>query len=193
MAYKFSFQDNRYPVSSGEDFDNDCVDYESDLDLIVDRSKYITMVGWRPDTGYYTIQKMSEYAEVFVVEIFKNNAAAFKFQDKNVNVINEDITNFEKFIPLEKRETLIWQDGPEHMHMEKSVAIIKSMQKYFKNIIISTPDGLCTQGSLYGNQHEEHLSTWCAQDYINLGFLPQNLGKQFLIGYWQNYENVSSI
>ena len=60
------------------------------------------------------------------------------------------------------------------------------MKNFYKAIIIATPNGEFPQESMYGNQAENHLSTWTEKDYEELGFTyaysDNNPG--FLIGYW---------
>lgn len=204
MAYKFSYQDNSMIHSRGERLNEPVAPgFKERLDSSVDLAEHVTIVGWRPDTGLYVIESMlNSGKKVHVVEIFKSNClnldctAARAFKDKEagplltsrLEIHNIDVQNFEMAIPESERGTLIWQDGPEHLEMDKSVKTIKKLQKTYNSIVISTPNGLHEQGALYGNEAERHLSAWHIEDYENLGFQCHVIGDHFLIGLWRREE-----
>ena len=186
MAYKFQYQNNLYRESSGEEIDS--IEVENGLCDIVKNSKYITMVGWRIDTGTYTIQSMlNDNKHVHVVEIFPGNCNALNasIYHENLMVHCINVKDFNDHIPLEERDVLIWQDGPEHLKMEESVEVINQIKQTYKSIIIATPKGLFEQGTMYGNTAEQHLSTWEIEDYQNIDFNVSIIGQNFLIGYWK--------
>lgn len=180
MAYKFF-----YPTNIVGETLFTKKNFKNKIDNIVAKSKHITFVGWRYDTGVELIELMKyNFQNITVIEIFKENANILK----NFNlckVICDDIQNFNLFLNENEMETLIWQDGPEHLLMQNSINILDEMKKYFSNIIISTPNGIYEQDEMYGNIYEKHLSFWNIEDYKKLNFNVSELDqKEFLIGYW---------
>lgn len=179
MAYKFF-----YP-SRGETLNNN-PRLKSLMDSTVASASHLTFVGWRPDTGIDLIQLVrANFQDVTVIEIFKRNADVLQSTGL-CRVICDDVANFDRHLQVNEKQVLIWQDGPEHVEMNRSVEIIKNAQKYFQNIIIATPDGIHPQDEIQDNPYERHLSSWFSQDYIDLGFNVSNLDQEgFLTGVWR--------
>lgn len=188
MAYKFHYQNNARQESAGEEISlSSPPEFKSQLDDLVKYSSNITIVGWREDTGTYTIQSMiNDKKKINLIEIYKPNCdkIAQSIDSELLKIFNIDVQDFDSFIPLDERELLIWQDGPEHLPIDKSVRLINTMKKTYSKIIIATPKGVFEQGSLYGNEAECHLSSWEIEDYKNIGFNVSVISDNFLIGYW---------
>jgi hypothetical protein len=182
VAYKFEASAF---TNVGEKLENS--EFKTEIDNIVKDSRHVTSVGWRPDTGYDLYDYLTNNTEtITVVEIFGPNLANFNMSRyRNINLVNDDIRNFEKFLSQKQRDCIIWQDGPEHLQMEDSIDIIKKFQKSFNSIIIATPNGVFEQDAMYGNEAERHLSSWYKKDYEELDFKVSEIGGMFLIGYWK--------
>lgn len=55
-------------------------------------------------------------------------------------------------------------DVLEHFTREDGLAFIDMCMNQSKNLIVSTPVSLSSQGAAFGNQHEAHQSTWFTRD-----------------------------
>jgi len=199
MAYKFGYK-APHGECPGESLD-DFPDYKNQIDSLILGSHNITMVGWRLDGGYTlddgtqitvnhydTFQYFLDHdiSPVYLIEIFEGNVQKFDF-DK-VIVKHGDILNYKNLIPEYHRDTIVWQDGPEHMEMHLSKMIIQDMQASYRNIVIATPYGLSPQPALYNNPYEAHQSTWFERDYEELGFEWCKYTNESIMGYWTQYE-----
>lgn len=179
MAYKFF-----YP-STGETL-NTRGQFKVDIDLIAAEARHLTFVGWRPDTGVDLLHLLAANNQTStVIEIFRPNCEVLA--NFNIcNIVCDDVKNFDKHLAEHQKEVLIWQDGPEHLLFEESVAVLEKAKQHFKAIIIATPNGVCEQEAIHGNEHERHLSTWYKEDYEKLGFTVSLLDQEgFLTGYWK--------
>jgi hypothetical protein len=192
MAYKFSIQQFE---SNNENLDH-VPEFRDIVNNMIESAATVNSVGWRPDTGYkFFSYIVARGIRLNVIEIFKPNCDYFSMNNPLVKVYNNDVTDFDKFLPVEDRDILIWQDGPEHLSIDSGKAIISQMQQDFRGIVIATPNGEYPQSNLFQNEAERHLSGWTISDYEELGFNvteynPQGPGSchpvnSFLIGYWR--------
>jgi hypothetical protein len=186
MAYKFF-----YP-SQGETL-NTRGHFKTEMDMIVAEAKHLTFVGWRPDTGADLLQLLIANNQAStVIEIFRPNCEALANM-RVANVICDDVRNFDRHLGDHQKEVLIWQDGPEHLLFDDAVSVIEKAKQHFGAIIIATPNGVCEQEAIHGNEHERHLSTWYKEDYERLGFKASLLDQEgFLTGYWKNPRSRSA-
>jgi len=192
MAYKFAVQ--RFE-SNDETLDH-VPEFRDTVNSMIDVATTVNSVGWRPDTGYKLFSYLvARGTRVNVIEIFRPNCDAFAIKNNLLKVYNNDIMDFDKFLPVEDRDILIWQDGPEHLSIDSGKAILVQMQQDFNGIVIATPNGEYPQVNLGGNEAERHLSGWTIPDYEELGFKAVEYNHQgpesghpvdsFLIGYWK--------
>lgn len=183
MAYNFF-----YPAPGETIYNNR--EFKITIDSIVAKAEHLTFVGWRPDAGLDLLALLiGNCQQSTVIEIHQANATVLK-NYKLCNVICDDVRNFAERLQPEQMEVLIWQDGPERLKMDDSIATLNEAKKYFGAIIIATPDGIFEQSEIHGNKHERRLSSWHKKDYENLGFTVSSLDQPgFLIGYWTRDES----
>lgn len=165
MAYLFE-KNFFYRKEHDEDLDH-VPEFKEKIDNLVKEAKNIVVVGWRPDTGYYLFEYLTEFATVTLVEIFPDNCTTFNFP--KVSVVCADIKEFIKS-STEKYDLIIWQDGPEHIFLVEFEEFLKDCNGKVNSMIIATPNGWFPQGVLYGNVFENHQSTWYKKTYTDLGF-----------------------
>ena len=192
MAYKFSVQ----KFESNDETLDHVPEFRDAVNSMVDEATTVNSVGWRPDTGYKLFSHLvARGTRLNVIEIFKPNCDAFVLKNNLVHVYNENILNYDKFLPHKDRDVILFQDGPEHLSIDVGKDILGQMQKDFNGIVIATPNGVYPQSNLFQNEAERHLSGWTTADYEEIGFNvteynPQEPGSchpvdSFLIGYWR--------
>lgn len=68
-------------------------------------------------------------------------------------------------------DCVIALDLIEHLRKKDGYRLIKEMERIAKRkIIIFTPNGFLPQGSIEGNEHQEHISGWTWKEMEMLGF-----------------------
>jgi len=141
-----------------------CSEIRRKLDGIFERSKTILIVGWRSDSDAPFMKHMLNTDKILtVVEVFKNNLNSIP---SGVTGICADIRDYEVTQPF---DLFLWQHGPEHVTKMDVIKFLHKYKKMFKHIILESPNGHLSQGSMYGNPYEEHISAWGPQDYEDLG------------------------
>jgi SAM-dependent methyltransferase len=68
----------------------------------------------------------------------------------------DDVSNY---------DLIIVGDILEHLPKDEAVALIEKIIKKGKKIIINIPLGLWPQEEVFNNPHEEHISSWCIEDF----------------------------
>lgn len=158
------------------------------IDNIIKKSKFLTYVGWRDNFSFFDYYS-SIIKKIFIIEIWQPHVDKLNKKYSNVEIICKDVCNFDSLIPLNYRDCLLWQQGPEHMKMKQAKNLINQMKKTFSKIIIETPNGLWEQGADGDNIYEAHLSYWYPEDYQELGFSYALFGgatqHDIIIGYWE--------
>lgn len=145
------------------------------------------VVGWRLGSGWNLFRNLS--GKVVLVDAWEPNINDFnnnkesqlKYEVETVFSPIEDV-----YETLDRDALLIWQHGPEHVEKVTSVELLINMRSHFSGMLFETPNGVFPQGALYGNQYENHLSTWDMDDYkmlcgSNYGFYT---GTKNLIGWF---------
>lgn len=164
-------------------------EYCDELNSKIKSDCNVCIVGWRPDSLLWAYEFFTEQkSNITLIEIFESNARAFPAEKYNTNVICDSVENFDQYFNKEdkNKNILYWSDGPEHLTMDESKKLLEKAKDYFYLIIIQTPDGVHEQGSMYGNDHESHLSTWYETDFQELGFKSHKVEptNPALIGYY---------
>lgn len=60
-------------------------------------------------------------------------------------------------------------DSLEHVEKQTGIEIVNTLRSNNKNLLVSVPQGFCSQGAVHGNEFEQHRATWCSQDLVDLG------------------------
>ena len=187
MAYQFLGEKIDGETMASEKIDNQ--PFKLRLDLVVVEARRVIVVGWKPETGYPFFRWLAkEGKDIILVEAFQHNVESFDEylggRHRVAHKMHMDVRDLLSAVPIEARDCLVWQDGPEHIEMNQAVQLLRQFQESFNSIIIATPNGPYNQGILDGNVWEIHRSTWYAETYKELGFEVADY-EAGLIGYWR--------
>lgn len=81
-------------------------------------------------------------------------------------VVIEDIVKYLKDTPGERYDMVHCGDVIEHLPRAEGLWLIESMKKAaIKAAVIVTPVVVRKQGTVFGNEHEHHISQWTAEDF----------------------------
>jgi hypothetical protein len=86
---------------------------------------------------------------------------------------------------LGKYDVIICGDMIEHLPKDDGIKLIDEMLKHARTaVVLSLPLGPCPQGSIGGNDMEQHLATWYPADFRrwNAWVRPFPAGKNGLVG-----------
>ena len=154
-----------------------------DIDGVIRDARTILSVGWRQDAGYDLFNWLVEHGkQAVMVEAHPGNFDGFNCP--GVVKIHGDIEAVEPLLSAKALEVICWQDGPEHMEMNRAQALIRRLQERAGAIVLATPNGEHGQDALDGNEWERHRSAWYIDSYQELGFAAQ-IYEAGLIGFWQ--------
>ena len=79
---------------------------------------------------------------------------------------------------LPQYDVIFTSDVLEHLPKEQGLELVQKVRRKCKHFIAAVPMGdvwLNSQGSMYGNDHEAHISSWASKDFI-----PFQSEKQFM-------------
>jgi hypothetical protein len=92
----------------------------------------------------------TEFLDIFKMGAWNTNAMVLelnpehvkKLQELKVNVIEGDVRNIETLFGRKKFETIIWEDGPEHIpNSEYDNVIPQLINTASKFVVMEAPDG----------------------------------------------------
>jgi len=157
--------------------------FKARIDAIVRDARTVLSVGWRQDAGYDLFNwLMAHGKEAILVEAWAGNFDGFNCP--GVVKIHGDIEAVEPLLSVKALGVVLWQDGPEHMEMDRAQALIRKLQQRAGAIILATPNGEQGQDALDGNEWERHRSAWYIETYQELSFTAQ-VYESGLIGFWR--------
>lgn len=104
-----------------------------------------------------------------ILEIFEPNIISAIKDGCPVNKIQlGDILNYDSY---DNYDCILFWHGPEHIKKDIFLENLNEIEKKANKIIIfGAPLGHEPQGIVYGNSHEEHISEWISNDFIDLGY-----------------------
>lgn len=77
----------------------------------------------------------------------------------------------------------------EHLSKEDGASIISQMEAIANNlIVISTPNGECSQEEYDDNKHQRHLSIWTTDDFTKKGYKVYGVGLKWVYGTHSHVE-----
>lgn len=187
LCKPMSYQFEATPIYEDEHLNHNG-SFKKYIDNIIRKSQCITYVGWRNNFSFFDYY-YSLVEQIFIIEIWQNHVDQFEKKYYNIEIICNNICNFENLITEKQRDCLLWQQGPEHLEMKQAKNLINQMKKTFSKIIIETPNGQWEQGPDGDNIYETHLSYWYPENYEELGFTYTLFGgtteHDIIIGYWE--------
>ncbi len=70
---------------------------------------------------------------------------------------------------LSRFRTVVWLQGPEHVHMDVAKAFFREAMLTADLIVLEMPHGFHPQGADGGNPYEVHVSSWFPKDFDDMG------------------------
>jgi hypothetical protein len=87
--------------------------------------------------------------------------------------VHGDFREYDELISSEDMDVAMFIDSIEHVEKDEAVALLHRVQRDFKKILVFVPEGVneqTTDRTGYGNSYQNHLSSWSAHDFAELGF-----------------------
>lgn len=103
---------------------------------------------------------------VRVLEVWEPETVGY-VPPENVTVTVGDVRGFQQHV--DGCDVLWWAQGPEHLERREARAVIVAALRWFRQIVVESPDGDYPQGAVDGNPYQRHLSTWYEHDFTALG------------------------
>lgn len=116
------------------------------------------------------------------IDIFEPYLKICRKKGKYVEVINKDLT---KTLPFKDQsfDAVVCLQTIEHLKRENGMKLLEEMEEVAKDlVIISTPNGECTQEKYDSNKHQRHLSTWSTSDFLKRGYQVFGVGLKWVYG-----------
>lgn len=125
-----------------------------------------------------------------VIEVFPENVKQLTQIKWIGRLIEGDVRLFEPYFTY---DAVVFWHGPEHLTKEETSALLGKMKRYAKAVIFATPNGRYDQGAEYGNEHENHISSWYAEDFEAMGMTVTAIGEPDrqngnIIALWTGHE-----
>jgi len=93
----------------------------------------------------------------------------------------------------EKYDLILLIDVLEHFDYEVGLKLLQECDKHGRNILISVPKSIGSQGESFGNPYETHRFQWqeCHfNKFDNKFVLPDDLGNSLIVYLGENYEDM---
>jgi len=113
---------------------------------------------------------------VTIVEAFPSNAE--KIQAEFPGRYQVILSDVRAFVPSAKYDLVIWWHGPEHVTVDeadKALATLDAASTQWT--IVGCPFGNYTQGAIYGNEYERHVTATMPEFFSSRGYEVQALGN----------------
>ena len=107
------------------------------------------------------------------IEIFKEYTRLPWYAVIYNNIYNQDITKNDGI--LANYDLVLFMDVIEHIKKEKGLEMLKKV----KHWIVSTPNYVSGQGTMFGNIYETHISEWSQNDFKKSVII----NNRWIIGY----------
>jgi hypothetical protein len=143
------------------------------LDVGVGFGKYGSLAREYTDIRSQRYEKRQWQTVIHGVEPFKPFADQEHLWYIYDMIFNEDIETFLKRKVLMHYDLVFLCDVIEHIEKNAALKVIDDLTKIGSNLIITLPKGEFPQGSIFGNDWEEHRSTWNIGDIKNYSKLWQ--------------------
>lgn len=134
----------------------------------------VLQVGARPGKGWkrlFDVFEENGYTKRHVLEIHAPNVVALRDHTNIQKIVQGDIRKIDKYKELDSYYDIItfWH-GPEHITKKEFKNTIPLIMAKCNAFIIGAPWGKWPQGSIGGNPHEVHKTSWYPKDWEESGF-----------------------
>lgn len=155
--------------------------------------KYAALIREYLDTNIKGIVGMTENStKIYAVEPFEKYITKYHREIYNSIFIGtiqeyleeetETFKGMEIITRPQQVDLVLAVDVIEHLEMEEAINTINKLKSITKNIIMVVPAGELKQGTVYGNEHETHRSTWHEHNVKQLQPLKYwNINHSFIV------------
>jgi 2-polyprenyl-3-methyl-5-hydroxy-6-metoxy-1,4-benzoquinol methylase len=112
------------------------------------------------------------------VDIYKPYIQFCRRSKNYKKLIQDDIKKFKAM--KDEYDVLLSLQVIEHLKKTDAIKMLKKWQKIVPVIIVSTPNGKCSQHEYDGNEYQAHLSEWSAEELRALGFKVYGQGLKWV-------------
>ncbi len=133
---------------------------KSILDVGVGFGKYGMLCREYGDIGFERYSPTEWKVKIDGIEIFEGY--------ENINWANYNhvyLEDVRKFKFTEKYDVVLLCDVLEHMTKKEAWKLLKKCVKSSKRVIVTTPNGKFSQGTVFGNKHERHLCGFVPSEF----------------------------
>ena len=138
------------------------------------KARSVLYVGARTDRFQLSKELKQAGCKISVLEIFDKNVEHLKTLDLE-EVIPGDVRTF---APSRRYDVAIWWHGPEHVTEAELPDAVNNLEGCADLVILGCPWGHYHQGSMYGNEHEKHVSHYEAEVFTDMGYEVECLGQE---------------
>ena len=136
----------------------------------------VLYVGARTERFDYGEEFMDSRYKITVLEVYKENVDYLKTIPWITEVIHGDVR---WFTSDKKWDIVFWWHGPEHIHKKELPLTLKNLESMAnKAVVLGCPWGKYDQHALEGNPYEVHVSAYGFEDFINLEYSVDCIGKK---------------
>lgn len=120
--------------------------------------------------------------EITGIDIFDPYIKICQKKGKYKEVVKGDLTKKLNF-KAKSFDAVVCLQTIEHMDKKNGLSLLREMERIAKKlVIISTPNGECSQEEYDNNKHQRHLSIWAPGDLRKLGFKVFGTGLKWVYG-----------
>lgn len=137
--------------------------------------------------GYFgdLVNNESKY-EITGVEIFDPYIKESRRKGKYLKIVKGDITKKLSFAS-KSFDAVVCLQTIEHIGKEAGLSLLREMERIGKRlVIISTPNGDCSQEEYDNNEYQRHLSAWKPYDFKKRGYKVSGVGLKWVYGEHSN-------
>lgn len=128
-------------------------------------------IGARIDAHSWLEELLAVGHEIYVLEVWPENAAKLNTGDLDIVVYIGDVRDISDIFPGDDFDYIFYWHGPEHLYLSEIETVLGKLEKMTtRTLALACPFGHYPQEAHAGNPYEEHKSTLYPNFFKYRGF-----------------------
>lgn len=127
-------------------------------------------IGARPGRVLGLPELIEAGHKITILEIWPDNVDYCREHLDVERVIGGNVLDVDKLLPVYHFDVAFWYHGPEHVLKEEWADTFVKLEALADLVILGGPNGKTSQGIIYNNLYEVHVSALSLDGFESLGY-----------------------